>query len=262
MSKHTFVIAAYKESPYLETCILNLLNQTAYGDLIITTSTPNIFIENLAKKYSLSYIVNTLTQTSIANDWNFALSQSKTKYVTIAHQDDIYDLTYREEFLKQLKHSPDSVIAFSNYRDLVENKLRNTTLNKKIKQALLSPFLIKSVISSKLIKKMILSLGSPICCPSVTFNKEGIKDFQFSSAYTCTLDWAAWLTLANQKGNFIYINKELVQHRIHQQSETTAQLINGKRGEEEAQILTKIWGKNIGKMIAKFYSKGHKENII
>ena len=37
---HTFVICAYKESPYLEDCIRSVLHQNVRGKICLTTSTP------------------------------------------------------------------------------------------------------------------------------------------------------------------------------------------------------------------------------
>lgn len=51
--KHTFVICAYGESPYLEECICSLLNQKRKSSVLIATSTPNEHIERLAEKYHL-----------------------------------------------------------------------------------------------------------------------------------------------------------------------------------------------------------------
>ena len=48
MQEHTFVIPAYKDSPYLESCIQSLLNQTMKGEIVLTTSTPSLFIEEFA----------------------------------------------------------------------------------------------------------------------------------------------------------------------------------------------------------------------
>ena len=50
---HTFVVLAYKESLFLEDCIKSVLNQTVKTNVKIATSTPNDFIDGLAKKYSL-----------------------------------------------------------------------------------------------------------------------------------------------------------------------------------------------------------------
>ena len=51
MIKHTFVICAYKESEYLEECIKSIKNQSIKSKVIITTSTDNLFIRELAEKY-------------------------------------------------------------------------------------------------------------------------------------------------------------------------------------------------------------------
>ena len=47
---HTFVICAYKESAYLEECILSLKRQSIKSHLIMVTSTENDFIKEVAKK--------------------------------------------------------------------------------------------------------------------------------------------------------------------------------------------------------------------
>ena len=39
-----FAIWVYKESPYLEECILSLKNQTVKSNIIMATSTPNEWI--------------------------------------------------------------------------------------------------------------------------------------------------------------------------------------------------------------------------
>lgn len=38
---HTFVVLAYKESVYLEDCILSCINQNYKSNVVIATSTPN-----------------------------------------------------------------------------------------------------------------------------------------------------------------------------------------------------------------------------
>lgn len=260
MSNHTFVIPAYKESPYLELCIQNLLKQSVKSQITITTSTPSKYSEQLAKKYQLNYIINTKTTTSIANDWNFAIAQANTQYVTIAHQDDIYEEKFTEEVMNNLAKNPNTIIAFTNYSDIINGEVVNKSLNKFIKHLLLLPFKFKTAYKSKFVKKIALCFGSSICCPTVTYNKEVLKDFKFSNEYVVALDWFAWLEIAKRNGKFLYVNNDLVKHRIHNESETTLQLNNGKRSEEELIILRQIWGNFFGTFIAKIYSLGHKGN--
>ena len=123
LDKHTFVIPAYKESPFLETCIQNLLAQTVKSNIVITTSTPNNYILDLANKYNLPYYINEGNTKGIAADWNFALSKSITALTTIAHQDDIYlpnftnieVSTQKETVLKGLNGK--RILCLANLRD-------------------------------------------------------------------------------------------------------------------------------------------------
>ena len=264
MQEHAFVIPAYKDSPYLESCILSLVNQTLKSEVVLTTSTPSSFVEDLAKKYNLRYCVND-APSSIATDWNFAIAQSNSQLVTIAHQDDIYDPQYAEILLNEFRRrkKENVLILFSNYEDLVNGETRKSSLNALVKSALLWPFFFSKSLKNVLLKKSILLFGDPICCPAVTINLRSTSDkFTFSTSYSCALDWLAWIELAKQKGSFIYINRKLVKHRIHLESETTNQITNGKRQQEELQLFELMWGKTIAKLISKVYAIGHKDNHI
>ena len=49
---HTFVVCAYKESPYLEACICSLKKTDLSGEHDpLSTSTPNVHISELAEKH-------------------------------------------------------------------------------------------------------------------------------------------------------------------------------------------------------------------
>lgn len=259
---HTFVIPAYKESVYLENCIQSLLAQSVKSKIIITTSTPSDFIAKIAEKYSLPYHIN--DNPGIANDWNFALSKAQTPYATIAHQDDIYEPAYTESILNAGSEITieNPMILFTGYYDLVNSKTRPVSLNSVVKKTLLFPFAFKSHISSQFAKKLLLSFGDPVCCPTVAFNLQALKNFSFSTEYTCVLDWYAWYQLAKQPGIFCYINKKLVGHRIHSESETSAQIALGKRRSEEQQMFQMIWGIRMAKFITSIYSFGHADNKI
>ena len=92
MNDHTFAICAYKESEYLEECIKSLKNQTVSTNIILATSTPNDYISGLCSKYNIEMFVNN-GEHGITQDWNFAYAKADSKYVTIAHQDDVYELS-------------------------------------------------------------------------------------------------------------------------------------------------------------------------
>jgi hypothetical protein len=129
-----------------------------------------------------------------------------------------------------------------------------------IKRLMLIPFLFLS--HNKFIRNRVLSLGNPICCPSITYNKKRLPGFQFSSDYKCSLDWEAVCRLSNEDGNFIYINKPLMGHRISGQSETTSSISTGVRYEEDLRILCAFWPKSIAKIIMGLYTKSMDSNKI
>lgn len=135
---HTFAVCAYKESKYLEECIKSLKKQTVKSNIIISTSTPNEHIENLAKKYNLQMYINE-GKTGIGQDWNYAVSVCKTDYVTVAHQDDIYSEDYLENIQKVCQKYDDIVMAFTDYGELRNQKYVTSTTMLKIKKIMLMP---------------------------------------------------------------------------------------------------------------------------
>ncbi len=254
---HTFVICAYKESKYLEDCIKSVLNQNIKSNVIISTSTLNSYIENLANKYNLSLYINT-GKRGIGQDWNFGVSQTKTKYVTVAHQDDIYKDNYLEEIVKSLEKGKDFVIAFSDYREIKNGEEIKLTTNLKIKKILLFP--LRFFRKSKFIRSRVLSLGSSICCPSVTVNTEVAGKTPYKTSLKCDLDWDTWNEMTKYKEGFLYIPKELMCHRIHEESETSNLIQNNIRLEEDIIMLEKFWPKPLAKFIMKFYKKAINTN--
>lgn len=256
-SNHTFTICAYKESKYLEECIQSLLNQNVKSNILISTSTPNQFIESLAQKYELPLYINK-GESGIGQDWNYAVSCAKTDYVTVAHQDDIYKPDYLAEIVKKIEKGKDFVIAFTDYREIKNGEEIKFTRNLIIKKILLFP--LRFFNKSKFIKRRSLSFGSGICCPSVTINKKITGENPYKTELKCDLDWDTWDQMTNYKARFLYIPKELMQHRIHEESETSNLIQNNTRLEEDLQMLERYWPKPIAKCIMSFYSKAIKTN--
>ena len=254
---HAFAILAYKESPFLEQCILSLKNQTVKSEIFISTSTPTDFLYALSAKYLIPIVVNQ-ENSEIASDWSFAYKNSTTKFVTLAHQDDIYLPEYTEMFLRSAKGRADSLIIFSDYLELIENKKRRFGLKIFVKYLLLTPFLFKRSIGSNLLKRLILSLGTPIQCSTVMFHKERIGPFEFSRDFQCNLDWDAWIRLSQRKGSFIYVCRKLMCHRLHEGTQTYSQIRNKGRIGEEAIIFNRLWPRPVAKLLSGIYALGSK----
>ena len=189
-AKHTFVICAYKESEYLEECILSLKNQKSNSLIIMETSTPNDFISSLVEKYEIPLYVN--PHGGITQDWNFGLSKIETRYATIAHQDDIYEPDYGKKILEAFENSKKPLIAFSDYGEVRNgDKVTDTTM-LNIKRLMLFPLRIKAFSGSKFVRRRILSLGDPISCPAVSFDLERLERPIFRDGFRSCEDWEAW----------------------------------------------------------------------
>lgn len=254
---HTFAICAYKESEYLEECIKSLLDQTIKSNIIMTTSTPNEHISKLAEKYNIKLYIND-GEKGIGQDWNFAVSKTKTDYVTVAHQDDIYCSQYLEQIVNKLEKGKDFVIAFSDYNEIKNGETIPLTINLKIKKVLLFPLRINNKL--KINKTFSVAFGSSICCPAVTVNTKILGKRPYKTELKCDLDWDSWYEFSKVKGRFLYISKSLIKHRIHEESETSNLIQDNTRLEEDFIMLKKFWPEWIAKLLMKKYKKAIKTN--
>jgi len=258
---HTFAIIAYKNSPYLQECIRSLIRQSFKSNIIITTSTPTTYINKIAKKYDLPLIVNRFRR-DIATDWNFAFDICRSKYLTLAHQDDIYLPDYTERCVYYAEKYPDNVILFTDYEEISDSGVVENNFNVFLKRIILkSIYILKHELKSSLFKKILIAFGNPIPCPTVMYNKEKIGDFYFSHNFKINLDWEAWYRLSSIKGSFIFVNKPLLYHRIHEDSENIKGIKNNIRAVEDEIIFKTIWPSMIAKILLKLYRLSYKMRV-
>jgi hypothetical protein len=260
MEKHTFVICAYKESSFLESCILSCVEQKSFksklSKIILYTSTPNEYISNLCKKYKI--ILYTSEGGGIGKDWNNALACVKTKYATIVHQDDIYLPDYGERLLSLFSKNEKLNIAFSDYEEIdALGTLRRRSINLKIKTLGLK---MLSLWGNKSYQRRIYSFGNFICCPAVSYNLERLSSFKFSESMKMAVDWDAWERIMKLEGNIYFEKQILMYHRIHQESETTVNTANHNRESEEFEMYQRYWGKRIAKILMTFYVNNQRSN--
>ena len=261
-SSHTFVVSAYGESEYLEECVESIVVQDVPTNLLIATSTPNETIRRVADKFNVPLYINR-NKPGIASDWNFAVSCTDTPLVTIAHQDDIYSKDYSKHMLDSMNTAVQTpLLFFCNYAELRNGNTVEDNSILRVKRFLLTPLKSNFLRSQKLIKRGCLSLGSPICCPSVTYNREALPNPIFSSPMKCDLDWDSWEQFSHLNGEFIYSPAILMCHRIHQDSETSALIEDNTRSFEDLEMLKRFWPNPIAKIINHFYSKSQASNSI
>ena len=259
-SEHTFVVLAYKESPFLEKCIKSVTSQSYPSNVIIATTTKNNHITNLAKKYHLKIVVG--KHTNIGGDFDFAVHSAETPLVTVAHQDDLYEKEYSKKIIKTYSEHPDSSIIFTDYYEIRDNKKIYSNPLLKIKRVLLTPIQIKKSLKTRHFKRCILKFGNSICCPAVTFVTKNCPKDIFNSHFKCDCDWHAWERLSKRKGAFTFISEPLMGHRISEESTTTDIINQGIRTKEDYEIFCRFWPKPIAKLLTKLYQKSEKSNSL
>lgn len=255
---HTFAVCAYKESPFLEKCIESLLAQTVKSRVIISTSTPNSRISDIAEKYSLDVCINT-GKKGISGDWDFAISCVNTALVTLAHQDDIYEPNYIENMLDYMNKAENPILFSCAYSEMRDGE--KVTLNRLLSIKRILAFPMRVFPDSIAFRRFGLSFGNCICCPSVTYVTDIMKEHPFESELKSNLDWLQWEKLSRLKGSFLYSPQKLMCHRIHSDSETSRILINNMRYSEDLIVFQKFWPDNIAKLFAKIYSASEKSNF-
>ncbi|MBK7764436.1 MAG: glycosyltransferase [Bacteroidetes bacterium] len=228
MNDHSFVVLAYRNSPYLDECINSLMHQTSKSEICICTSTPSDYISAIAKKYGIEVFVTDYGK-GVVHDNNFAFQQVKTKYVTIAHQDDLYLPEYADTCIAAAKKYSDTLICFTNYVEIMDGQDRPITLMLKVKRLILSIFMpFKSHLSATFWKKRILSFGNPIALPTIMYNLENLLTFPdrivASSKHHRLANMVQFLR--TKRVGFIMLRKVLLKRRIHSESLSSAGLEN------------------------------------
>jgi hypothetical protein len=260
-TEHEFVITAHGESPHLESCIRSVMTQTAVPSVIaLSTSTPSDFLYSLAKRYGLELRCNPVPS-KIGANWNFAYSSTRSLWVTLGHQDDLYRPEYCAAMLSAMQRRPNGLIAFCDSTEHLEDQEIAPSLNLLIKRRLTERvFRGAEAISSYRDKMKLLAWGNPVCCPSVMFNRQRLAGFVFSESLQSNLDWDAWTNLATMDGEFIYLSQRLVSKRVHRGSETSALLVNQIRQKEDRFMFGRHWPAPIAAVIAMVYRLGYLAN--
>jgi glycosyltransferase involved in cell wall biosynthesis len=258
---HAFVVPAYGDSPHLAECLASIRAQTQPADqVVLCTSTPSEYLQDVARRFELP-LIETGAAPSIAGDWNFALSRAQTRLVTIAHQDDLYEPDYARAMRAHWAAHPQTAIAFTDYHECTDHGPRPDPINLRIKRMLCAQaFRGEPVIADRAAKRRLVRWGNPVCCPSVTFDRERLPDFKFASGFRTNLDWDAWARLAETDAQFGYLAQKLVRKRVHEKSETTETLASGHREREDRELFSRFWPAPMVSLLMLAYRQSYRAN--
>lgn len=257
-SLHSFVVPIYGRSPHLRACLDSLRAQTSSSHLHLATSTPYEGLAELAREYGATLAVHG-PNAGIGRDWNQALAQASTPWVTIAHQDDIYLPEFTRRTLDAAVTHPGAALLFTDYAELLGDTgaVSDATTMLRIKRVLLElAFLGRDSIARPGAKLRALRFGCPIPCPSVTL-AQGVTPFRFREDLRVNLDWDAWVRRAREQGAFVYIRGKLMLHRIHPDSETSAGVRDGVRAAEDQMMFDSLWPRPVARMLARAYRRSY-----
>jgi glycosyltransferase involved in cell wall biosynthesis len=258
---HSFVIPVYQAAPSLAALIESLRAQDGVrSEILLSSSTPSTELDQIAKRHAIPLHINP-RRANISADWNFALAVTSTKFVTLAHQDDLFESSYVSRLRAAHCASPGAILAFCDYSEHSLQGPRARNLNLRIKRALCRrAFGARECISATRDKVRLLSLGNPICCPSVMFDRSKIPDFRFPGGFRTNLDWMAWLDLAHRPGGFVYVRDRLISKGVHADSATTATIANRAREREDRAVFDALWPRPIAAALAAAYRLGYRAN--
>ena len=251
---HTFVVPAYGRSDHLRECLSSLRAQSVASNIVIATSTPYDGLEDIARDYDARLATHS-PNTGIGHDWNFALVQADTRWVTLAHQDDVYLPGFLQKTLEMSRAHPHAALIFTGYRELSGNAPRQPSAMLAVKRVLLElGFLGRGSLSATGAKLRLLRFGCPIPCPAVTLDLQRLPDLRFREDLRVNLDWDAWIWAARHPVGFAWVREPLMLHRIHGVSETTAAIRQGVRATEDRMMFETLWPAPVAHALARAYT--------
>jgi len=263
--RHTFVVCAYKESGFLDDTVSRLVSQTVKSRVLISTSTPNAHIDAVAERYGLEVRINPDGGTS-AKDWNFAYTQAETDYITLAHQDDVYEPSFTELTLKALDDAKNPALAYTDYyeirhkdNDSVGERVDDNKI-LRVKRKMLRAIDVAN--RSRWLRHRVLSFGYPMSCAGTTYVKRRFPEINFIPDWHNSHDWEAVIRLASEDGEFLYIRDPLLGHRIYLESQTTNTIGSGIRYGEDLACFRHYWPEPIANAIMKQYAKAYESNVL
>lgn len=250
---HTFVVPAYGRSPYLGACLRSLAAQRVPASIAVVTSTPYEGLDAECAAVGARLVVHGPNR-GIGPDWNAAVSAACTPLVTVAHQDDLYHPAYSAVVVEAHARSPRSAFYFCDAGEVTgDGRLRSGGTNARIKRLMVAlAFMGRRTIDGPVARRLLLGLGNPVVCPAVTLNTAVAPGFRFREDLRTNMDWLAWLELST-RGPITRIRGRLMDHRVHEGSETARCLDDGSRAREDALVFDRLWPAPVAALIKRAY---------
>ncbi len=253
---HSFAVCAYGDSPYLEDCLRSLREQTAPSELLVCTATPSPYIAAAAERYGARLCVRD-GKPGIGADWNFAFDCAGGRFVTLAHQDDIYGKHYTETLLDSAARWKDMVLFTARAVTLKDGRAQRPGMVEYVKLLLRIPLQFRRFSHRTAWKRLVLRFGNPVVCPACAYRKDVCGSAPFSTRHSFILDWKFLFALAEKGGRWICAEKPLILYRVHADAATAACIEDRVREREETEMFERLWGRIPARLILHFYRRSY-----
>jgi hypothetical protein len=254
--QHCFVVPAYGDSPFLAACLQSIQSQAVLSRMVITTSTPSSYIDAAAREHAAEVIVNP-ERNGIAADWNFGLRSSGARFVTLAHQDDVYFPNFLQRTLELFARHPDGALCFTGYQEIDDQGKAKSSKISRAKHLLEAITLGHREVARGLALRGFLSFGNPLPCSSVTFDLGQLPGFSFSADFDSNLDWEAWWRLYKDGAPLLHAKERLIGRRHNPMTATSRLIRDGVRWREDVLMFRRLWPAPLGDAIAHLYKMGY-----
>ena len=224
--------------------------------MAIVTSTPSDHISQAARTAGIKVVVNPRRQ-GIGADWNFGLDATDARYVTLAHQDDIYFPDFLERTRALFAAHPQGALAFTGFREIDDEGGPKRSKITLVKHLLSGAILGSREVVAGRRRGLFLSFGNPLPCSAVTFDREKLGAFRFSTDHASNLDWDAWWRLHLAGETFLYAHEPLIGRRHNELTETSRLIRDGRRRAEDEDMFGRIWPAPLARMISVLYRAGY-----
>lgn len=236
---------------------MSLAAQTKPSPIVVCTSTPFDDMDAVCGEFG-ALVVRHGPNRGIGSDWNQALGSVGSDLVTLAHQDDLYLPRFTEQLLAGHARSPNSAIYFCDAGEITHCGLpRQGYRNNLIKRWMVAvAFAGRTSISDALSRRALLGFGNPVVCPAVTLNRAVAPHFRFREDLRTNMDWLAWVELT-EAAAVTRIIGTLMEHRVHEDSETFRCLDDGARSAEDRMVFERLWPSKVAGLISRLYSRSY-----
>lgn len=232
----TFAIPCRNAGPHLQPLLASLLAQThADFELLLVDDASTDDSATLARRVAGARIRVEHNAAPLGLAGNFArcAELTRTPYLCIAHQDDVYDPNYLAAMLAALAPRGEAAFAHCPAQAIDHAGRPLGSPAERYKQRLLA----RAAPCDRRGLYTLLFRGNFVCCPSVLFRTAALRATPFDPQYRFALDWDLWFRLLVAGHTFATVTTPLLQYRRHDRAASRALTQDRSRFAEELAVL-------------------------